>query len=184
MQFDTEAGLYFLVDNSTHGLSSSGARILIGTLSGAENDTDTLHAVFTDTAARFRTAISISSPAWPSMCRTIRSICSTSTLPGESTPAADSVFERISFSGANFSGTATVTQLATLPGPLSSGMALDTSNPPAETAYFIKSNNSVTSQGNNETVSENAIVKATWNVATPNTVTITSLPLGGLPRSR
>ncbi len=117
LQFDTEANLYFLVDNSTHGLSTSGARILVGTLSGAENDADTLHAVFTDTATDpngnfdFITGMAVDVPD--------NSIYLLDQhAPGESTPAADSVFERISFSGANFTGTAIVTQLATLPGPL------------------------------------------------------------------
>jgi VCBS repeat-containing protein len=175
LQFDTEAGLYFLVDNSGTS-STAGARILVGTISGAENNTDTLHALFADTAKDsngnfdFITGMAVDVPD-----NSIYLI-DQHNLGGFSSTGADTVFERISFSGANFSGTTTVHQLATLPGPLSGGTVLDTSNSSVETAYFVKSNNSFTSQGNNETVTENAIVKATWNVATPNAVTITSLP--------
>jgi VCBS repeat-containing protein len=177
LQFDTAANLYFLVDNEvtvTDG-NPNGAKIEIGTITGAENNQDTLRTVFTDTSVgaqgipTFVTGMAVDVPD-----NSIYLLDQHGA--GLTTTDSDTLFERISFSGANFTGTATVTQLATLPGPLSSGMVLDTTNPSAETAYFVKSNNSVTSQGSNETVSENAIVKATWNVSSPNAVTITSLP--------
>jgi len=173
IQIDPQDGVYFVVENDNPSSSASDDVILEGAIANALNGTPNLKTIYTDTTGGDDISGLSVDVADNELFFTISNVDFTA-----------GSFDRLNFAGpGNFNDTSlpTAKTLYSTANPIGipgqsaiTSLALNTTTPSNEAAYFIQGSASFGSQGSTN-FSTFQIEKASWSTSSPNSVTVSNI---------